>query len=61
MKKHRVLAALLLFAAVRSATFADTLSFLPQKDNTLYLDLNCQFSKHPVLAEVALFIHRPYA
>jgi hypothetical protein len=44
MKKCEALAALLLFAAVRSATFADTVSFLPQKDNTVYLDLNGQLS-----------------
>ena len=44
MKTYKALTALLLFAAMRSATFADTVSLLPQKDNTLYLDLNGQLS-----------------
>ena len=38
MKTCKALTALLLFAAIRSAAFADTVSFLPQKDNTLYED-----------------------
>jgi hypothetical protein len=44
MRTNKALTALLLFAAMRSATFADTVSLLPQKDNTLYLDLNGQLS-----------------
>src|SRR5947207_15625580 len=44
MKTYKALTALLLFAAMRSATLADTVSFLPQKDNTLYLDLAGQLS-----------------
>jgi len=44
MKTQKALTALLLFAAVRSATLADTVSLLPQKDNTIYLDLNGQLS-----------------
>ena len=34
----------LLFAPVRSGALADTVSFSPQKDNTIYLDLNGQLS-----------------
>jgi hypothetical protein len=36
MKSYKALTALLLFATMRSGTFADTISFPPQKDNTLY-------------------------
>ena len=44
MKTYKALTALLLFATMPSAIFADTVSFLAQKDNTLYLDLNGQLS-----------------
>src|SRR6202171_6057216 len=44
MKANKALIALLLFAAIRSGTFADTISLSPQKDNTLYLDLFGQLS-----------------
>ena len=44
MKTYKALTALLLFAAMRSATFADTVSLLPQKDNTLYEDPAGQLS-----------------
>ena len=44
MKTYQALTALLLFATIPSATFADTVSFLARKDNTLYLDLNGQLS-----------------
>jgi hypothetical protein len=44
MKTYKALTALLFFAAMRSTTFADTVSLLPQKDNTLYLDLFGQLS-----------------
>src|SRR5438477_12265411 len=44
MKTYKALTALLLFATMPSAIFADTVSFLPEKDNTLYLDLNGQLS-----------------
>src|SRR6266404_3780052 len=44
MKTYKSLAGLLLLAAMPSAIFADTVSFLPKKDNTLYLDLNGQLS-----------------
>jgi hypothetical protein len=38
MKTRKTLTALLLFAVMRSATFADVVSLAPQKDNTLYED-----------------------
>jgi len=38
MKTYTSLAALLLFAAMRGATFAETVVLLPNKDNTLYQD-----------------------
>src|SRR5947208_16913444 len=38
MKTYQALAALLLFAMVRSTGFADTVVLSPQKDNTLYQD-----------------------
>ena len=38
MKTCKALAALLLFTAMRGATFADTVVLSPQKDNTLYED-----------------------
>jgi hypothetical protein len=38
MKTYKALTAILLFAVIRSATLADTVSFSPQKDNTLYED-----------------------
>jgi hypothetical protein len=44
MKKNKALTALLLFAAVRSAIFADTVILSPQKDNTLYEDPEGQLS-----------------
>jgi hypothetical protein len=44
MKTYQALTALLLFATIPSATVADTVSFLAQKDNTLYLDLTGQLS-----------------
>ncbi|MEY2490939.1 MAG: hypothetical protein QOC70_2881 [Verrucomicrobiota bacterium] len=44
MKTHKALTVLLLFVAMRSGIFADTVSLLAQKDNTLYLDLNGQLS-----------------
>src|SRR5471032_1859010 len=44
MKLYKVLLALLFFVALRPGAFADTVSFLPQKDNTLYLDLKGQLS-----------------
>jgi len=44
LQTYKVLTALLLFAALRSSALADTASFFPQKDNTIYLDLNGQLS-----------------
>ena len=44
MKSYKALTALLLFAIMRSGTFADTVSLLPQKDNTLYEDPAGQLS-----------------
>ena len=44
MKPYKTLTALLLFAAIRSATFADMVSLSPQKDNTLYEDPTGQLS-----------------
>jgi hypothetical protein len=44
MKSYKALTALLLFATMRSGTFADTVSLLPQKDNTLYEDPAGQLS-----------------
>ena len=44
MTTNKALTSLLLLAAMRSAILADTVSLLPQKDNTLYLDLNGQLS-----------------
>ena len=44
MKSYKVLTALLLFTAMRSGTFADTISLSPQKDNTLYEDPAGQLS-----------------
>jgi hypothetical protein len=44
MKTHKALTALLLFAAMRSVAFADTVSLPAQKDSTIYLDLNGQLS-----------------
>ena len=38
MKTRKTLTALLLFAVLRSAAFADVVSLAPQKDNTLYED-----------------------
>ena len=38
MKTHKTLTALLLFAVLRGAAFADVVSLAPQKDNTLYED-----------------------
>src|SRR6267143_4003196 len=40
MKAHKALTALLLFAAMRSHTLAVTVVLSPQKDNTLYEDVN---------------------
>ena len=44
MKTYKTLTIFLLFAAIRSATFADTVSLAPQKDNTLYEDAAGQLS-----------------
>jgi hypothetical protein len=44
MKTYKALTALLLFAVMRSATFSDTVSLLPKKDNTLYEDPAGQLS-----------------
>src|SRR5436190_13401333 len=44
MNKYKALVALLILAAGHNAVLADTVSFLPQKDNTIYLDLNGQLS-----------------
>jgi hypothetical protein len=44
MKSYKALTALLLFATMRSGTFADTVSLSPQKDNTLYEDPAGQLS-----------------
>jgi hypothetical protein len=44
MKTCKAFTALLLFAAMRSGIFADTVSLPAQKDNTIYLDLNGQLS-----------------
>jgi hypothetical protein len=44
MKTYKALTAFLLFAAMRSGTFAVTISLPAQKDNTVYLDLNGQLS-----------------
>ena len=44
MKTYKAFAGVLLFAAMRSAILADTVSLLAQKDNTIYLDLNGQLS-----------------
>ncbi|MEY2489106.1 MAG: hypothetical protein QOC70_1048 [Verrucomicrobiota bacterium] len=44
MKTQETLTALLVFAVMRGATFADTVSFVPQKDNTLYQDAAGQIS-----------------
>jgi hypothetical protein len=44
MNTSKALTALLLFAVMRSATLAVTVSFFPQKDNTMYLDVAGQVS-----------------
>src|ERR1044071_1162091 len=44
VKAYNALAVLLFFAGMPSAMFADTVSLLPKKDNTLYLDLTGQLS-----------------
>ena len=44
MKTYKALTTFLLFAAIRSATFADTVSLAPQKDTTLYPDAAGQLS-----------------
>ena len=44
MKTNQALTALLLFALMRGVTFGETAILFPQKDNTLYLDVNGQLS-----------------
>lgn len=44
MKTRNAVLTFLLLAALRSATFAETVSFSPQKDNTLYQDAAGQLS-----------------
>jgi spore coat protein A, manganese oxidase len=44
MKTYKALAALILFATMRSVSFADTVVLLPQEDNTLYEDPTGQLS-----------------
>jgi hypothetical protein len=44
MRIYRALLTLLLFGVMRSGTFADMVSFSPQKDNTLYEDATGQTS-----------------